>query len=178
MPLGAADVRAHVATKPVTPKTPKTPKTLKPVTPFVLWSNRGQHLLPPLLLPPLTASATAAAHRPCYCPCYCHLQGEPEFDRLKRELEEVKHAHRGLDGTYRSTAELERHRAQLADAAIEEQLEVQTAFREQGSRLQTIYEKKQRAEYDMSKRCVCVVGRGPGFVAGHTGVYGLGGTDA
>jgi hypothetical protein len=30
------------------------------------------------------------------------LQGEPEFERLKRELEEVKHSHRGLDGTYRS----------------------------------------------------------------------------
>lgn len=29
-------------------------------------------------------------------------QGEPEFERLKRELEEVKHSHRGLDGTYRS----------------------------------------------------------------------------
>jgi len=32
----------------------------------------------------------------------CLLQGEPEFDRLKRELEEVKQSHRGLDGTYRS----------------------------------------------------------------------------
>ena len=31
---------------------------------------------------------------------------------------------------------MERHRAQLADAAIEEQLEVQTAFREHGARLQ------------------------------------------
>jgi hypothetical protein len=31
-----------------------------------------------------------------------HPQGEPEFERLKRELEEVKHSHRGLDGTYRS----------------------------------------------------------------------------
>jgi hypothetical protein len=26
---------------------------------------------------------------------------EPEFDRLKRELEEVKHAPRGLEGTFR-----------------------------------------------------------------------------
>ena len=34
---------------------------------------------------------------------YTHTpQGEPEFDRLKRELEEVKQNHRGLDGTYRS----------------------------------------------------------------------------
>ena len=79
-------------------------------------------------------------------------QGEPEFERLKRELDEVKHAHRGLDGTYRSAAEMERHRAQLADAAIEEQLEVQTAFREQGARLQSIYDRKQRSEYEMAKR--------------------------
>ncbi len=47
---------------------------------------------------------------------------------------------------------MERHRAQLADAAIEEQLEVQTAFREQGALLQGIYNKKERAEYDMARR--------------------------
>ncbi|GAX74273.1 hypothetical protein CEUSTIGMA_g1722.t1 [Chlamydomonas eustigma] len=79
-------------------------------------------------------------------------QGEPEFERLKRELDEVKNAHRGLDGTYRSAAEMERHRAQLADAAIGEQLEVQTAFREQGARLQGVYDKKQRGEFEMAKR--------------------------
>ena len=67
------------------------------------------------------------------------MQGEPEFDRLKRELEEVKNQPRGLEGTFRTAAEMERHRAQLADAAIEEQLEVQTAFREHGARLQVIY---------------------------------------
>ena len=49
----------------------------------------------------------------------CVLQGEPEFDRLKRELEEVKNQPRGLEGTFRTAAEMERHRAQLADAAIE-----------------------------------------------------------
>lgn len=64
------------------------------------------------------------------------LQGEPEFDRLKRELEEVKNAPRGLEGTFRSAAEMERHRAAAADAAIEEQLEVQTSFRQHGARLQ------------------------------------------
>ena len=64
------------------------------------------------------------------------LQGEPEFERLKRELEDVKNAPRGLEGTFRTAAEMERHRAQLADAAIEEQLEVQTTFREHGARLQ------------------------------------------
>ena len=41
---------------------------------------------------------------------------------------------------------MERHRAQAADAAIEEQLEVQTAFREHGAKLQGIYELKQRTE--------------------------------
>ena len=63
-------------------------------------------------------------------------QGEPEFERLKMQLEEVKAQPRGLEGTFRTAAEMERHRAQLADAAIEEQLEVQTAFREHGARLQ------------------------------------------
>lgn len=64
------------------------------------------------------------------------VQGEPEFDRLKRELEDVKNAPRGLEGTFRSAAEMERHRAAAADAAIEEQLEVQTSFRQHGARLQ------------------------------------------
>jgi hypothetical protein len=43
-------------------------------------------------------------------------------------------------------------RHQLADAAIEEQLEVQTAFREQGSKLQSLYEKKQHTEYEIAQR--------------------------
>jgi len=91
------------------------------------------------------------------CCCCCRLlllllQGEPELDRLKRELEELKHAPRGLEGTFRSAAEMERHRHQLADAAIEEQLEVQTAFREQGAKLQSLYDKKQRTEYEINKR--------------------------
>ncbi|KAK9806100.1 hypothetical protein WJX72_001362 [[Myrmecia] bisecta] len=79
-------------------------------------------------------------------------QGEPEFERLKRELEEVKNQPRGLEGTFRTAAEMERHRAQLADAAIEEQLEVQTAFREHGSRLQGIYDNRQRTELEMARR--------------------------
>ncbi|GFR52505.1 hypothetical protein Agub_g15080 [Astrephomene gubernaculifera] len=70
-------------------------------------------------------------------------QGEPEFERLKRELDEVKHQPRGMEGAYRSAAEMERHRHQL---------EVQTAFREQGARLQATYDKKQKAEYEMAKR--------------------------
>lgn len=71
----------------------------------------------------------------------------------------MKSAPRGLDVAYRSAAEMERHRAQLADAAIEEQLAVQAAFREQGALLQSIYERKQRAEYELTARWeggVCV----------------------
>lgn len=83
---------------------------------------------------------------------YLIAQGEPEFERLKRELEEVKNAPRGLEGTFRTAAEMERHRAQLADAAIEEQLEVQTAFREHGARLQSIYDKRQRTDVEMARR--------------------------
>lgn len=40
----------------------------------------------------------------------CCVQGEPELERLKRELEELKHAPRGLEGTFRTAAEMERHR--------------------------------------------------------------------
>lgn len=64
----------------------------------------------------------------------------------------MKNQPRGLEGTYRTQAEMERHRAQLADQAIEEQLEVQTAFREHGNRLQKIYETKQRTEVEMARR--------------------------
>ncbi|CAD7697548.1 unnamed protein product [Ostreobium quekettii] len=80
------------------------------------------------------------------------MQGEPELERLKRELEEVKNTPRGLEGTFRTAAEKERHRAQLADSLLEEQLEVQSAFREQGARLQGIYDKRQRTEIEMAKR--------------------------
>lgn len=42
----------------------------------------------------------------------------------------------------------------LLAQAIEEQLGVQTAFREQGAKLQALYDKKQRTEYEMAKRWV------------------------
>ena len=64
----------------------------------------------------------------------------------------MKNQPRGLEGTFRSAAEMERHRAQMADAAIEEQLEVQTAFREHGARLQGIYDKRQRTEMDIARK--------------------------
>lgn len=89
------------------------------------------------------------------------LQGEPEFERLRRELDDVKNTPRGLEGTFRTAAEKERHRAQLADSLLEEQLEVQSAFREQGARLQGIYDKRQRTEIEMAKRLVAFVLLGP-----------------
>ena len=63
-------------------------------------------------------------------------QGEPEFERLKAELEAVKNAPRGLEGSFRTAADTERHRAHLVDAAIEEQLVLRTAFREHGTLVQ------------------------------------------
>lgn len=78
-------------------------------------------------------------------------QGEPEFERLKKELEEVKNQPRGLEGTYRTTAEMERHRAQLQDAALEEQIEVQTAYRETGTRLNKVYETKRELEVALAR---------------------------
>ncbi len=80
------------------------------------------------------------------------LQGEPEFDRLKRELEEVKNAPRGLEGTFRSAAEMERHRAATADAAIEEQLEVQTSFRQHGARLQVLGQQALELKIPLQRR--------------------------
>lgn len=48
---------------------------------------------------------------------------------------------------------MERHRAQLQDAAIEEQLGVQTAMREAGTKLQALADKRQRIEMDLQKKC-------------------------
>ncbi|KAK9823299.1 hypothetical protein WJX72_001733 [[Myrmecia] bisecta] len=79
-------------------------------------------------------------------------QVEPEFDRLRRELEEIENQPHGMEGTFRTAAETERHRAQLADAALEQQLEVQAAFREHGSRLQGVYDNRQRTELEMARR--------------------------
>ena len=78
--------------------------------------------------------------------------GEPQFERLKRELEEVKSQPRGLEGTFRSAAEMERQRALAADAAIEEQIEVQTSFREMGQRLQKAYESRQLTEQHIRRK--------------------------
>ncbi|KAK9835258.1 hypothetical protein WJX84_005739 [Apatococcus fuscideae] len=63
-------------------------------------------------------------------------QGEPEFDRLKQDLEALKNKPLGWEGTFRTAAEPERQRVQRTDTAIEQQLEVRTAFREHGALLQ------------------------------------------
>ena len=94
----------------------------------------------------------------CYLLCvqlrlhrYKQRQGEPVFERLKKQLEEVKNAHRGLDGNYRSTAEMDRQRQVIADQAIEEQLHAQTAFRTQGSHLQNVVNKLHAQEVENRK---------------------------
>ena len=88
-------------------------------------------------------------------------QTEPEFERLKNELEELKtnpraasvnHSTNPSEGAYRNQAEMERHRAQLQDAAIEEQIEVQTAFREQGVQLKMLFDKKRQVETEINHR--------------------------
>ena len=79
--------------------------------------------------------------------------GEPQFERLKREMEELKSApSRPVDGTFRNAADMERHRAQLADAAIQDQMAVQAAYRKTGGRLQKVLEKKTDTEMLISRR--------------------------
>ena len=72
---------------------------------------------------------------------------ETQFERLKKEIDELKATpSRSLDGSYRNNAEMERHRAQLADAAIEEQITAQSNFRRIGARLQRAFDQKQELE--------------------------------
>lgn len=84
---------------------------------------------------------------------YKQRQGEPVFERLKKQLEEVKGAHRGVDGSFRSAAEMDRQRQVLADQAIEEQLHAQTAFRTQGAHLQGVVNKLHAQELENRKLC-------------------------
>ena len=73
------------------------------------------------------------------------MQSEPEFERLKRELENAK--------TLVRNSEKERQRpSKVNESLLEDQLEVQSAFREQGTRLQSMYEKRQRTELEMNRR--------------------------
>lgn len=73
------------------------------------------------------------------------MQGEPEFERLKRELENAKNLVRNSDKDRQRVSKVN-------DSLLEEQLEAQSAFREQGARLQSIYDKRQRTELDIAKR--------------------------
>ncbi len=91
------------------------------------------------------------------------MQGEPEFERLKRVMEELKNQPRPVEATYRTANEMERHRHQLTDAAIGEQIDVQSAFREQGVRLQQIYDNRRATEMKLHKWCVPLQSRWPLF---------------
>lgn len=72
------------------------------------------------------------------------MQGEPEFERLKRELESAKSLAR--------TNDKDRQRPKVNETMLEDHLEVQSAFREQGARLQGMYDKRQRTELEMVRR--------------------------
>ena len=74
------------------------------------------------------------------------LQSEPELERLKLRLQELKEGPKGLEGTSRRQA------AQRTDAALKELLDVEEAFREDGPKLQGLYDLKQRTEYGITTR--------------------------
>jgi len=87
-------------------------------------------------------------------------QAEPGLERLRRELDVLKqgggraaadHPPAPPHG-FRTAAEAERHRHQVADAAIGEQLEAQTALRERGLRVQQLHDRRQRLEYEAARR--------------------------
>jgi hypothetical protein len=80
--------------------------------------------------------------------------GEPKFEKVKRRLEEVKGAQRGgMEGTYRSSAGMDRQRQLVADIAIEKQLDAQSAFRTQGAYLQSVVNRMQAK--NMANRKLC-----------------------
>ena len=81
-------------------------------------------------------------------------QGEPKFEKVKRHLEEVKAAQRsGLEGTYRSSADMDRQRQLITDKAIEKQIEAQSAYRAQGQYLQGVVNKAQTRTAENRKLC-------------------------
>jgi hypothetical protein len=81
------------------------------------------------------------------------LQGERDLERLKHKLEQLQHAPRSHDGTFRTAAEAEWQRKQLAAEAADEHWEVDKALREQGAKLQSLYDTHHRTEYELAKRC-------------------------
>lgn len=84
---------------------------------------------------------------------YEQRQGEPKFEKVKRRLEEVKASQRGLEGSFRTSADMDRHRQLAADSAIERQLEAQSAFRSQGSYLQGVVNRMHGKDVDNRKLC-------------------------
>lgn len=80
-------------------------------------------------------------------------QGEPQFERLHRELDELKAtASRSLDGSSRSATDVERARKQRGDAAIEDQIHAQTEFRQTGARLQKILDTRREVELALARQ--------------------------
>ena len=81
-------------------------------------------------------------------------QGEPRFERLKRELEELKSSSNGRssEGVHRHALESERQRMHMADATLEEQIKVQSALREKSVELQKILEERRECDVSLSRR--------------------------
>ena len=67
-------------------------------------------------------------------------------------MDELKQSHRKMDGPFRSAQEMERHQTQAQDAQVEEQIHVQTQFREHSAKLQNIFDRKQRVEVDITRK--------------------------
>lgn len=83
---------------------------------------------------------------------YEQRQGEPKFERMKKAYEEGKQIQRAAE-TCRSTPDAERHRQAATDAAIEEQLQAQCAYRTQGTFLQGLVNKIQARDNESTKLC-------------------------
>jgi hypothetical protein len=95
-------------------------------------------------------------------------QGEPKFEKVKRRLEEVKSQQRNVEGTYRTGADMDRHRQMMTDMAIEKQLEAQSAFRQQGSYLQGVVNQMTERKHQAGRLCVtsfCFLSPGVSFAS-------------
>ena len=81
-------------------------------------------------------------------------QGEPQFERLKRQLDDLKSISnaRALDGNYRVTSDVDKQRIQLADSNLDEQLRVQSSLREKSVQLQRVLESRRECDINISRR--------------------------
>jgi hypothetical protein len=86
---------------------------------------------------------------------YCNqkLQGEPKCKRLQKAFEDAKQMQHGVE-TCRSGPDAERHRLAATDAAIEEQLQAQCAYRSQNNHQQTLGARINQRHHDNAKLCV------------------------